>query len=55
PEVLLGLPLTEAIDMWTLGCVVGTLFLREWLFRGENENDMMRCIVQLLGQPPKHV
>ncbi|CAG06186.1 unnamed protein product [Tetraodon nigroviridis] len=55
PEVLLGLPLTEAVDMWSLGCVVGALFLMERLFDGKNENDMMRCIVELLGQPPNQI
>uniref|UniRef100_H3C4H7 Protein kinase domain-containing protein n=1 Tax=Tetraodon nigroviridis TaxID=99883 RepID=H3C4H7_TETNG len=37
------------------GCVVGALFLMERLFDGKNENDMMRCIVELLGQPPNQI
>ncbi|TWW65276.1 Homeodomain-interacting protein kinase 2 [Takifugu flavidus] len=52
PEVLLGLPLTEAVDMWSLGCLVGRLHLGYRLFDGNNEYDMMRSIVELLGQPP---
>lgn len=40
PEVLLGLPVTEAIDMWSLGCVVGKLYLGDRLFNGKNEYDM---------------
>ena len=27
PEIILGLPFCEAIDMWSLGCVVAELFL----------------------------
>ncbi|KAF7642111.1 hypothetical protein LDENG_00264480, partial [Lucifuga dentata] len=27
PEVLLGLPITEAVDMWALGCTLACLFL----------------------------
>ncbi|TWW54159.1 Homeodomain-interacting protein kinase 2 [Takifugu flavidus] len=55
PEVLLGLPLTEAVDMWSLGCVVGELHLGDRLFDGNNEYDMMRSIVELLGQPPNRM
>ncbi|XP_029970816.1 homeodomain-interacting protein kinase 1-like [Salarias fasciatus] len=32
PEVYLGLPVTEAIDMWGLGCVLVALYLAEHLF-----------------------
>lgn len=27
PEIILGLPFKEAIDMWSLGCVIAELFL----------------------------
>lgn len=27
PEIILGLPFCEAIDMWSLGCVIAELFL----------------------------
>src|SRR5699024_7507062 len=27
PEIILGLPFREAIDMWSLGCVIAELFL----------------------------
>ncbi|XP_056877498.1 homeodomain-interacting protein kinase 2-like [Takifugu flavidus] len=55
PEVLLGLPLTEAVDIWSLGCVVGKLHLGNRLFDGYNEYDVMRSIVELLGQPPNRM
>uniref|UniRef100_A0A674PMU8 Protein kinase domain-containing protein n=1 Tax=Takifugu rubripes TaxID=31033 RepID=A0A674PMU8_TAKRU len=45
PEVLLGLPLTEAVDMWSLGCVVGELHLGDRLFDGNNEYDMVSIFV----------
>ncbi|TWW80475.1 Homeodomain-interacting protein kinase 3 [Takifugu flavidus] len=32
PEVMLGLPLTEAIDMWSLGCLAVRLYLGVRLF-----------------------
>ncbi|TWW65155.1 Homeodomain-interacting protein kinase 3 [Takifugu flavidus] len=40
PEVLLGLPLTEAVDMWSLGCLAAKLHLGISLFDGDNEYDM---------------
>ncbi|XP_029701395.1 homeodomain-interacting protein kinase 2-like [Takifugu rubripes] len=55
PEVLLGLPLTEAVDMWSLGCLAAKLHLGISLFDGDNEYDMMRSIVALLGQPPNRM
>ncbi|KAJ5498254.1 hypothetical protein N7453_007305 [Penicillium expansum] len=37
PEVLLGLPYSSAIDMWSLGCIVVELFLGLPLFPGSSE------------------
>lgn len=44
PEVILGLPFYEAIDMWSLGCVVAELFLGWPLYPGSSEYDQVRCI-----------
>ncbi|KAK9517641.1 hypothetical protein VZT92_022992 [Zoarces viviparus] len=52
PEIILGLPFTEAIDMWSLGIVIATLYLGYLPFPGSNEYDMMRYIVETQGQPP---
>ncbi|CAJ1049281.1 homeodomain-interacting protein kinase 1-like [Xyrichtys novacula] len=51
PEVILGLPFTEAIDMWGLGCVLSLLFLSCHLFGIHCEYQQMRNIVDVLGQP----
>ncbi|TWW60040.1 Homeodomain-interacting protein kinase 2 [Takifugu flavidus] len=40
PEVFLGLPLTEAIDMWSLGCLCARLYLGVRLYYGKNEYEM---------------
>lgn len=40
PEVFLGLPLTEAIDMWSLGCLCARLYLGVRLYCGKNEYEM---------------
>lgn len=50
PEIILGLPFGEAIDMWSLGCVVAELFLGWPLYPGSSEYDQIRYISQTQGQ-----
>nr|XP_057917982.1 homeodomain-interacting protein kinase 2-like isoform X2 [Doryrhamphus excisus] len=51
PEVTLGLPISEQVDMWALGCVLTFLHIRQHLFATNCEYQMMRTIVQIRGQP----
>lgn len=55
PEVILGLPYTESIDMWSLGCIVGELFLGLPMFPGTSEYNQIWKIVDMLGPPPRHM
>lgn len=55
PEVILGLPYTESIDMWSLGCIVGELFLGLPMFPGTSEYNQIWKIVDMLGYPPRHM
>lgn len=41
PEIILGLPFCEAIDMWSLGCVIAELFLGWPLYPGASEYDQV--------------
>ncbi|CAF0797196.1 unnamed protein product [Didymodactylos carnosus] len=52
-EILLGLPFCEAIDMWSLGCVIAELFLGWPLYPGSSEYDQIRYISQTQGLPPQ--
>lgn len=52
PEVILGVPYTAAIDMWSLGCILAELYTGHPLFAGENEIEQLACIMELLGPPP---
>ena len=52
PEVLLGLPYSAAIDMWSLGCIAVELFLGLPLFPGSSEYNQVSRITEMLGQPP---
>ncbi|XP_050431437.1 homeodomain-interacting protein kinase 2 isoform X2 [Adelges cooleyi] len=51
PEIILGLPFCEAIDMWSLGCVVAELFLGWPLYPGSSEYDQIRYICQTQNLP----
>lgn len=55
PEVILGLPLNEAVDMWALGCVLAFLYLGQHLYPTQCEYEVMRVIVQMHGQPEDHL
>ncbi|KAL1748731.1 kinase-like domain-containing protein [Schizophyllum fasciatum] len=52
PEVLLGMPYTTAIDMWSLGCIAVELFLGLPLFPGTSEYNQLTRIIEMLGMPP---
>lgn len=53
PEVILGVPFTEKIDIWSLGCVIAELFLGYPLYPGGCEFDQIRFITTTEGLPPK--
>lgn len=55
PEVILGLHYTESIDMWSLGCIVGELFLGLPMFPGTSEYNQIWKIVDMLDTPPRHM
>ncbi|KAK3736225.1 hypothetical protein QZH41_019104 [Actinostola sp. cb2023] len=55
PEVIIGLPFTESIDMWSLGCVIAELFLGWPLYPGSSEYDQIRYISQTQGLPHEYL
>lgn len=52
PEVILGIPYSTSIDMWSLGCIVAELFLGIPIFPGSSEFNQLTRIVDCLGYPP---
>lgn len=52
PEIMLGLPYTVAIDVWSLGCILVEMHTGEPLFGGADQLDQMRKFVQVFGMPP---
>ncbi|KAI9345517.1 kinase-like domain-containing protein [Zopfochytrium polystomum] len=55
PEVLVGLPYTSTIDMWSLGCIAAELFLGLPLFPGSSEYNQISRIVEMLGMPHSYM
>jgi dual specificity tyrosine-phosphorylation-regulated kinase 2/3/4 len=42
-----------AIDMWSLGCILAELYTGFPIFPGENEQEQLSCIMEVLGIPDK--
>jgi dual specificity tyrosine-phosphorylation-regulated kinase 2/3/4 len=51
PEVILGIPYSVSIDMWSFGCMLAELFTGYPLFPGENEAEQLACIMEIKGIP----
>ncbi|XP_050408114.1 dual specificity tyrosine-phosphorylation-regulated kinase 4 [Patella vulgata] len=55
PEVILGLPYSMPIDMWSFGCILAELYSGYPLFPGENEVEQLACIMEVLNPPPQNI
>ncbi|KAI5234599.1 Homeodomain-Interacting Protein Kinase 4 [Manis pentadactyla] len=55
PEILLGLPFCEKIDVWSLGCIMAELHLGWPLYPGNSEYDQVRYICETQGLPKPHL
>ncbi|KAL6792525.1 serine threonine protein kinase [Trichoderma sp. SZMC 28013] len=52
PELLLGTRTYDAaVDMWSVGCIMGELITREPLLQGSNEVDQISKVFELCGVP----
>ena len=55
PEIILGIPYTPAIDMWSVGCILAEFYTGYPLFTGESEHDQLVHIMEVLGTPGERV
>ncbi|KAF9979773.1 Homeodomain-interacting protein kinase 3 [Mortierella antarctica] len=55
PEVLVGLPYSSSIDIWSVGCIAAELFLGLPLFPGSSEYNQLSRIVEMLGMLPSYM
>lgn len=56
PEVMLSFhKYTQAIDVWSVGCILAEMLGRRFLFPGQNYLNQIDLILQLLGSPSEDV
>ncbi|CAI9598284.1 unnamed protein product, partial [Staurois parvus] len=56
PELMLSLhEYTQAIDMWSVGCIFAEMLGRKQLFPGKNYIHQLQLIMTVLGTPSSHV
>ena len=51
PEIMLGIPYTQAIDMWSFGCILVELVTGYPLFPGDSETEQLAMIMEYKGVP----
>uniref|UniRef100_A0A3P9M3B6 Protein kinase domain-containing protein n=1 Tax=Oryzias latipes TaxID=8090 RepID=A0A3P9M3B6_ORYLA len=55
PEVILGLPLDESVDMWALGIVLACVYFGNYPYPSRTEYETIRAMVQIFGLPEADV
>ena len=52
PEILLGsTKYTKAVDMWSIGCILGELIIGKALFPGTSTLNQIERVLELCGKP----
>lgn len=55
PEIILGIPYTPCIDMWSFGCIMAEFAMGYPIFPGEDEMDQLSLIMEVVGIPSNEV
>ncbi|XP_008421938.1 homeodomain-interacting protein kinase 2-like [Poecilia reticulata] len=55
PELILGLPYSAALDIWSLGCVMGKMLLNCVIFPGRSEYENLCYYTDVLGPAPDYL
>ncbi|KAK7196904.1 protein kinase-like protein [Novymonas esmeraldas] len=55
PEIVLGIPYTTAIDMWSFGCVLCELANGYPIFPASSEGELLERIVEYFGSVPAYL
>ena len=54
PEILLGsTKYTKAVDMWSVGCILGELINGKAIFQGKSTLNQIEKVLNILGAPSK--
>ncbi len=52
PEIILGLPYDQKIDVWSLGCIIAEVFIGNVLFNADSTAGILSLIQGLRGPWP---
>mmetsp|Transcript_13617 Transcript_13617/g.30973 ORF Transcript_13617/g.30973 Transcript_13617/m.30973 type:complete len:657 (+) Transcript_13617:75-2045(+) len=55
PEVMLGLPYTEKVDLWSFGCILAELWTGYVLFQNDSVQSLLARILGIIGDFPYHL
>lgn len=55
PEVMLGLPYDQKIDLWSMGCIIAELWTGYVLFQNDSVQSLLARILGILGEFPYHL
>jgi serine/threonine protein kinase len=55
PEVMLGLPYSDKIDIWSFGCIVAELFTGRVLFQNDSVPSLLARVIGILGIFPENM
>jgi len=55
PEVMLGLPYDQKIDIWSLGCIIAELWTGYVLFQNDSVQSLLARIIGIVGPFPMHM
>ena len=55
PEVVLGIPYSNPIDMWSFGCIIIELMTGRPIFQVVDERELIEMLRARIGLPPQHM
>lgn len=55
PEVMLGLPYDQKIDLWSMGCIIAELWTGYVLFQNDSVQSLLARILGIIGEFPYHL
>ena len=55
PEIMLGIPYTHAVDMWSFGCLIIEMVTGRPLFMAADERELLELMRVRIGMPPEYM